>query len=255
MPFTSREQFSTSSRQDLYPGLRRLESSPNRVRVKGTQISRIPIFLKPGQVEALISVPTRPRDIIILRLLYYGAMRISEVLALRVEDIDFPGRGIKVCHALTPSGMPKEYKERLAPIDATTLSLIKKYAGAKVQGRLFKICKRHFQRLIKRYAQEAGIPNWRQITPHKLRHSFATHYYRQTKDLFGLKKILGHASATTTEIYAHVDIESVKERYDSVVKGLLLKENKPVTLNDIYRILLRIDKRLAKGEASPDERL
>ena len=123
-------------------------------------------------------------------------MRISEVLALHLEDIDVVDRIIKVCRALTPSGKPKEYKERLVPVDRKTLRLIVDYAGSRTRGRLFTLSPRQFQRIIKKYARKAGIRNWEKVSPHKLRHSFATTYYKLTKDLLGLKKLLGHACKT-----------------------------------------------------------
>ncbi|NVM24019.1 MAG: tyrosine-type recombinase/integrase, partial [Desulfobacterales bacterium] len=178
----------------------------------------------------MLKAPTKLRDRIILRLLYYCAMRISEAMGLMIEDIDFVDRVIKICHALTRSGKPKEQKERFVPVDAETLRLIVEYAGARTRGRLFDIKIRRGQRLVKRYAKEAGIPNWEEISAHKLRHSFATHYYKETKDLLGLQKLLGHSRPETTQIYAHVDLEDVVLEYKRVMKAISESRVKPVTL-------------------------
>jgi len=244
-----REQFLIAVPESFYRNLRRLNGAKSGVVEKTRVSAKLPVFLKSDQVEALLSYARTRRDLLILRLLYYCALRVSEVLGLRLEDIDFEGRVIKVCHAVTSSGMPKEYKERLVPVDEKTLVLIKEYVGDRVQGRIFNLSIRRVQSMIKQRARRAGIPNWRQITPHKLRHSFATHYYQQTKDLLGLQKMLGHSSVAATEIYAHLDMDQVKDLYDHVVSSITDQQSKPVTLNDIYKLLLRIDKRLTGGNS------
>ena len=236
----------TSQRIILSPRLSSARTvSGTRRGVKG---SNIPVFLKPGQVQALLKAPTKLRDRIILRLLYYCAMRISEVMGLMIEDIDVADRVIKVCHALTPSGKPKEEKERYVPVDAETLRLLVKYAGDRTQGGLFDVGIRWVQRLIKVYAKEAGLQNWQKVTPHKLRHSFAVHWVQRGGDLERLRRILGHSSLAATQIYLRFRFEDVRREYDRIMHAIS-ERVKPVTLRDIYEVICRIEKRLAMTES------
>jgi len=189
--------------------------------------SKLPIFLISGQVTELLSVPTKLRDRILLRLLYFCALRVSEALGLRIEDINPVERVIKVCHAVTPSGLPKGYKERYVPIDAETLRLIVEYAGTRNLGPLFTISIRQAERIIKKYAKQAGIPDWKRITPHKLRHSFAVHWVQSGGDLERLRRILGHESLNTTQIYLQFRFEDVRDEYDRIMGSDPTRERRP----------------------------
>lgn len=215
---------------------------------------RLIVYLKRHEVAALLNVPVKPRDRLILRLLYYCGMRISEVLGLMLEDVDVVGREIRVCHALTPSGRPKEEKERLVLVDTKTLRLIVEYAGSKTEGRLFHLTIRQAQRLVKQYAREAGIHNWKRVTPHKLRHSFATHYYRSCRDLIGLQQLLGHSKPETTGIYADMDLEACRQHYDAIFNKNNSKRPRPAkTIDDLYKLLQSNKDALKRLEKRLDE--
>jgi len=181
------------------------------------RVVTLPIFLRPDDIAGLLSVVHTLRDILIVRLLYFCALRISEVLGLEVEDVDFEERLIQVRHAVTPSGRPKGRKERLVPVDIDTLRILQIYVDLGFRGRLFHIRPRHVQRLIKRYAREAGIQGWRRVTPHKLRHSFAVNWVKRGGDIERLRRILGHSSLARTQIYLQFRMEDVQEEYDRIM--------------------------------------
>lgn len=208
--------------------------------------TKLPIYLKPHEVRALLKAPTDLRDRIILRLLYFCALRVSEAVALRLEDVDFLDRSIKVCHAITPHGMPKGRKERLVPVDSETLRLIVAYAGSKTAGRLYHLSIRQIQRIIKDYARLAGIQGWERITPHKLRHSFAVHWVKRGGDLERLRRILGHSRLETTQIYLQFRFEDVKNEYDRITIGEIHSSDDQETVDAIIDLKKRLDKLVAK---------
>jgi len=210
----------------------------------GAQKVGLPIVLKPDEVEVLLASPTSLRDRIILRLLYYCALRVSEALGLRLEDINLQDRIIKVCHALTSSGLPKEYKERLVPVDPETLRLIVEYAGPRREGRLFQIKIRHVQRLVKLYARQAGIQSWMKVTPHKLRHSFAVHWIARGGDIERLRRILGHSSLDMTQIYLQFSLKDVQEEYDRIMSSHAKDGGEQIGIRAVYESVCRIEKRL-----------
>ncbi len=158
------------------------------------------------------------RDRAILEVVYSGGLRISEAIALDVEDIDLLAR------VFTVQGKGK--KERLCVLGDPAASALKDYFGAREefgfggrrsQGPLFlnqrgeRITPRSVQRNFKRYLRQAGLSP--DCTPHKLRHSFATHLLDAGADLRSVQEMLGHASLSTTQIYTHVSAERLLEVY------------------------------------------
>ena len=183
--------------------------------------------MRPNHVAELLRTPVKPRDRLLLRMLYFLALRISEALGLRLEDVDPVERIVKICHALTPTGLPKSMKERFVPIDHETLRLIVEYAGTRNRGPLLTLSIRQAQRLIKRCAKRAGIPGWERVTPHKLRHSFAVHWVQDGRDIERLRRILGHSSLETTQGYLRFQFKDVREEYDRFIKGSILRRRGP----------------------------
>ena len=178
---------------------------------------RLPIYLKPYEVRTLLNATEDLRDLSIFRLFYYCALRVSEALGLRIEDIDPAERMLRVCHALTPSGLPEGGRERLVPIDTETLRLIQAYVGNRSLGRVFDIGIRHIQRIIKRQARAAKIRDPERVTPHKLRHSFAVHWIQRGGDLERLRRILGHRSLDTTQVYLQFQMDDIKREYNRIM--------------------------------------
>ena len=185
---------------------------------------RLPVFLTTTQIEALLRAPheAKPekqapawmpwRDAAILELFYSSGLRLAELTALEVRDIDPYNETVRV--------LGKGSKERIVPVGEPALEAIQQYrARANVSsGPLFisKLRRRlgpaSIWTLVKKYLRLAQIPV--PASPHKLRHSFATHLLDAGADLRSVQSLLGHASLSTTQIYTHVTTERLKKAYD-----------------------------------------
>jgi site-specific recombinase XerD len=185
---------------------------------------RLPVFLTTAQIEALLRAPhsAKPekqapgwlpwRDAAILELFYSSGLRLSELAALDVRDIDPINESVRV--------LGKGSKERIVPVGEPALDAIQQYRQrADVRsGPLFlsKLRRRMgpsaIWALVKKYLRLARIPV--PASPHKLRHSFATHLLDAGADLRTVQSMLGHASLSTTQIYTHVTTERLKKAYD-----------------------------------------
>jgi len=186
----------------------------------------IPTYLPIDDMFALLEQPDREkelglRDLAILELLYSSGLRVSELVDLDVERLDLASRLVRV------SG--KGGKERLIPIGRKAITAIREYlqhsekrrkkAGyLKGQGPLFlnyrsgRLSTRNVHRMVKRYSRECGIRM--EISPHSIRHTFATHLLDGGADLRSIQELLGHASLSSTQKYTHVSIDKLMEVYD-----------------------------------------
>lgn len=185
----------------------------------------LPQFLTIPQVTTLLEKPkAKPktkqapdwmaaRDAAILELFYSSGLRLAELAALDVRDLDPIGETVRV--------MGKGSRERIVPVGALALEAISHYRHqANVQsGPLFinksrkRLGHRSIWLLLKNYVRDAGLPAT--LSPHKLRHSFATHLLDNGADLRSVQSLLGHASLTTTQIYTHVTTERLRRAYDA----------------------------------------
>jgi integrase/recombinase XerD len=201
----------------------RLENDPMQNLRAPKAFKGLPRFLSRDQVEALLAAPdpTTPyglRDRAILELLYATGLRASELVGLRPGDLDLE-IGLLRC-------MGKGRKERLVPVGRVAGRSVRKYldaarpALAKGRGSPFLFLNNRGQRLsrmglwlvVRRHAVTAGVA--RTLTPHVLRHSFASHLLERGADLRALQVMLGHADISTTEIYTHVTRERLRKLYD-----------------------------------------
>jgi integrase/recombinase XerC len=184
---------------------------------------KLPLVLTRQQIEELLAAPSKVakqhaapewmplRDTAIMELFYSSGLRLSELAALDVDDVDLYTESVRV--------FGKGRKERVCPIGAPALDAIQKYrSGANVHsGALFisksrkRISPRSIWLILKRYLRYTSIPI--SISPHKLRHSFATHMLDRGADLRSVQALLGHASLSTTQIYTHVTVERLKKAY------------------------------------------
>jgi site-specific recombinase XerD len=184
----------------------------------------LPVVLSVAQIEDLLSAPLKLpadpkapswlplRDAAILELFYSCGLRISELISLEVKDIDFLGETVLV--------RGKGAKERMVPVGGPAMSALQRYRqeAAVVSGPLFlsklrrRITQQAVDQLLKKHLKHSGIPF--SISPHKLRHSFATHLLDAGADLRSVQSLLGHASLSTTQIYTHVTRERLKQAYD-----------------------------------------
>ena len=184
---------------------------------------KLPLVLTRQQIEELLAAPTREtksksaptwmplRDVAIMELFYSSGLRLSELAALNVSDVDPYTESVRV--------FGKGRKERVCPVGLPALEAISRYrAAANVySGPLFinkarkRISPRSIWLVLKRYVRYTSIPI--SISPHKLRHSFATHMLDRGADLRSVQALLGHASLSTTQIYTHVTVERLKKAY------------------------------------------
>ena len=184
---------------------------------------KLPLVLTRQQIEELLAAPAQVaksraapawmplRDIAIMELFYSSGLRLSELAALDVSHFDPYTESVRV--------FGKGRRERICPVGLPALEAISRYrAAANVHsGPLFinKMRKRMSTRsiwlVLKRYLRHTSIPI--SISPHKLRHSFATHMLDRGADLRSVQALLGHASLSTTQIYTHVTTERLKKAY------------------------------------------
>ena len=186
---------------------------------------KLPVVLSTKQIDELLALPLQTpvagnspawlplRDTAILELFYSCGLRISELISLEIQDIDFLGESLRV--------VGKGSKERMIPIGSPALSAIQRYrrdAGI-TQGALFlskrrtRITQQAIDLLLKKYIRLSSIPF--DISPHKLRHSFATHLLDAGADLRSVQAMLGHSSLSTTQIYTHVTKERMRDAYNN----------------------------------------
>jgi len=187
---------------------------------------RLPQFLTEEQMRRLLHGPqqlldnggadafTAWRDRLAMELLYGGGLRVSELVALNYGAIDFDDGVARV--------LGKGRKERLCPLGGVAMTVLRKFrdeharaTGATdpvlVTPKHTRLSAREVQLLLKRYLALAGLPL--DLTPHKLRHSYATHLLNAGADLRLVQELLGHAQLATTQIYTHVTVARLQEIY------------------------------------------
>jgi integrase/recombinase XerC len=184
---------------------------------------KLPKFLTIQQIEALLNAPLNEkkpetqlaawRDKAILETLYSGGLRIHELVGLNDEDMDLVGEVVRV--------RGKGKKERLAPLGGPAVETVQKYLELRnrpARGPLFvnrfggRMTARSVQRMLKKHLLAVGLDP--SMTPHKLRHSFATHMLDAGADLRSVQELLGHANLSTTQIYTHITPERLKKVYE-----------------------------------------
>ncbi|MEC8332617.1 MAG: tyrosine recombinase XerC [Verrucomicrobiota bacterium] len=186
----------------------------------------LPKFLTKSQMNSLLNTPVLLwkdgkigefeafRDSLVLELLYGGGLRVSELCALSHKHIDVLQGVARV--------LGKGRKERLCPLGSVAIKCLKIFLRrfdldsaleapviCDYQGR--RMGPRSIQRLLKTHLRAAGLPL--DMTPHKLRHSFATHMLDEGADLRAVQELLGHANLSTTQIYTHVSLARLKEAH------------------------------------------
>ncbi len=201
----------------------------NQAELLGTQKlwQRVPQVLSESQVTALLAAPHASdpwwlRDRAILELLYATGARVSELSTLKLRDVHLAERYV-VCHG-------KGDKQRIVPLGRQAIVTVHRYLEEQrprlaarretttdwliLSPRGGPLRRERIWELIKKYAARVGIPE--EISPHSLRHSFATHLLAGGADLRQVQELMGHASIATTQIYTHVDhtrLKSVHEAY------------------------------------------
>jgi integrase/recombinase XerD len=201
----------------------RVQADPTLRLLAARQPMRVPKTLSEAQVEALLAAPEVDtprglRDRAMLELMYASGLRVTELCTLTVGDLDAQ-RGVL-------SVLGKGNKRRLVPVGEMALLAVERYVTrvrdqhprAQTSKILFlsprgkALTRQGFWKIVKRYARIAGIRT--PISPHKLRHSFATHLLARGADLRAVQAMLGHADLGTTESYTRVASDHVRRAYD-----------------------------------------
>jgi len=193
------------------------------VKVESPKIwKKLPHFLNLDEVEELLSSPNidKPlglRDRAMLEILYATGLRVSELISLSVEQVNLDV-GYVICTG-------KGSRERIVPIGQKTVSLVTRYIETirtsllkgKESQLLFinrlggQMSRQGFWKIIKKYAEGVYLKN---VTPHVIRHSFATHLLERGADLRSIQMMLGHSDISTTAVYTHIRDKKLKEVYD-----------------------------------------
>jgi len=180
----------------------------------------LPRFLNQAEMETLLSQPDVAteaglRDRAVLELMYACGLRVSEVVNLKLGDADLDS-GILTCTG-------KGSKTRRIPIGTSAVEWLKSYLALRRRHENVEIdnlfvtpaCRpldrQLIHGLIKEYAERAGLQN---VSPHTLRHSFATHLVQNNADIRSVQQMLGHADISTTQIYTHITSAQLKKNYD-----------------------------------------
>lgn len=184
---------------------------------------KLPRVLNTKEVDQLLSQPKKSnqnglRDKAMLELLYASGIRVSELVSLDINDFD-PSVGFLRCRG-------KGMKERIVPVGSIAINHVNEYLNnsrAKLlrvnnEPALFinhhgkRMTRQGFWKILKKYARQSGING--EITPHTLRHSFATHLLENGADLRSVQEMLGHSDISTTQIYTQITRRKIREIYD-----------------------------------------
>jgi integrase/recombinase XerD len=184
---------------------------------------KLPDVLSTGEIQKLLNAPdghkhTGIRDGAMLELLYAAGLRVSELIGLRVQDVNLEAGFVRV--------LGKGAKERIVPIGGYAIEKIRAYLQM-ARGKMLKdiaspylfvaragkpITRQGFWKSLKKYARAAGLE--KRVTPHSLRHSFASHLLEGGADLRTVQVMLGHVDIGTTQIYTHVARRRLKEIHE-----------------------------------------
>jgi integrase/recombinase XerC len=203
-----------------------LKANPARSLKSPKKSKRLPQYLTAPQVEALLAATHRTgeqeadgppwlrlRDVALFETLYSGGLRVQEICGLKEGAIQWEEGAIRV--------LGKGGRERWCPLGAPALDALKKYLEARGPGgaspavfwnkNRTPLTTRSVQRILKKYLTAAGLDP--HLTPHKLRHSFATHLLNNGADLRSVQELLGHRQLTSTQVYTHVSLKEMKKVY------------------------------------------
>ena len=204
---------------------RYIRRNPAEVLEAANRGLHLPKVLSVAEVDALLDTPNLGtpdgyRDKTMLEVLYATGMRVSELVNVPLKNVD-----LKMEYVIV---MGKGSKERMLPLGRTALHYLEHYISVVLPQLLHgkpdsskalfvtswggPMTRERFYEIIVAYGQSAGLS--KKVTPHMLRHSFATHLLNNGTDLRVVQELLGHADISTTQIYTHLDIERLREVYD-----------------------------------------
>lgn len=199
-----------------------IESDPTEILPSPKKKKKQPNFLGPDDIKRLLEIKDSPdakvkRDRAWLELLYATGIRVGELVALNLSDLDLLEGHVRI--------MGKGKKMRIAPLTSKAVTALKEYL--EVRGKLAspesgealwlnarggRLTTRSIARLLDKYVIKAGV--LRDVSPHAIRHSFATHLLEMGADLRSIQELLGHESLSTTQRYTHINADYLKSVYD-----------------------------------------
>ena len=214
-----------------------VETSPVTAIRTPKQEKKLPRCLEFNQITTLLNCPDTnnllgARDRAILETLYSSGLRVSELVSLNLSDVDFLGETLHI--------RGKGKKERISPIGSTALQAIQRYLSFRDadprkenfdQQALFinkhgqRLSTRSVRRKLDKYLLQVGMDP--RISPHTLRHSFATHMLNNGADLRVVQELLGHQSLSTTQVYTHLTTNKMKQVYDQAHPRTQESESSP----------------------------
>ncbi|OQA91602.1 MAG: Tyrosine recombinase XerD [Elusimicrobia bacterium ADurb.Bin231] len=196
-----------------------IETSPMENILSPKKAKYLPAFLTPEEIGTLFSAVNKDsasglRDMAIMELFYSSGLRISELAGMNKRDIDYVAGLIKV--------MGKGGRQRIVPVGDSALDTLRKYLKSRndlndsvfINKKSARIGVRGIQLMLKKYIKKAGII--KRITPHSLRHTFATHLLDAGCDIRSVQEMLGHKSISSTQIYTHITAGKMKKVYEKV---------------------------------------
>jgi integrase/recombinase XerD len=211
--------------RSFYRHLRRegvLDSDPTASLTAPRRGRKLPQVLSRGEVTRLLEQPsgTEPtdlRDVALLELMYASGLRASEAIGLEVSDVDLDAQVLRA--------RGKGSKERVVPVGHTAAEAVRRYlergrprlVGARLETHLFvnfrggALTRQGLYKIVRRHAVTAGLED--RMSPHTLRHTFATHLLAGGCDLRSVQEMLGHADVATTQLYTHLSSERLKDVY------------------------------------------
>ncbi len=176
----------------------------------------LPKTISVEETLQLLRTPDNIRDRTILFLLYGTGMRVSELSNLNVDCVDLDNRMLRIIGG-------KGNKDRLIPLPDVLIPIIEEYLENRRQDSSTsalilnrsgdRLTSRSIQRLVKKYREQANLQD-KKLTPHTLRHAFATHLLANSVDIRVIQELLGHASLSTTQLYTHVSLAHLRKSYD-----------------------------------------
>ena len=202
-----------------------LTENPARLLKSPKRAKRLPQYLSTSEVDRLLATTRkddpkkktepwmRARDRALFETLYGGGLRVQELCSLREDDVNLAEGMARV--------LGKGARERWCPLGRPAADALKEYLSLRKQGgphspifwsnKKTSLTTRSVQRILKKYLAAAGLDI--RLTPHKLRHSFATHLLNNGADLRSVQELLGHKQLTSTQVYTHVSVQEMKKVY------------------------------------------
>ncbi len=180
----------------------------------------LPVYLTQAEARKILAIPDRAtdegvRDYAMLTLLLMTGIRLSEIVGLDISDIEFEGGVIRV--------LGKGRKERLVPINGGASGAVRSWLEIRPASEapsLFlskkgdRVSRRTIQHVVRKTVKAAGLDP--RVSPHKLRHTFATSLYAEEVDLRDIQELLGHSDISSTSIYTHTNVEKVRAAVDKL---------------------------------------